>query len=363
MYDWPEPFCDVEHFPSLVDQPVRGARIDEENFPIFSNSNGPQAANVYAAQWRARLGLDGNAVCISKTTYPIEWNFGCLANPERTVESAYSPPPAAISIQLIPIKPGTAPRTIKASNVIMPTGIGAEREMDGYQSPPFWSVNRQAPWAILPVKKPTGMRNIVISGAGDGAIQDVLKSLFGKPIATLIPVAEFLLSSKEKPQVKARLLAAERHAERQLLWGVDEHAVYRALQEVYDGIVGAIDAIRVLRWKTRYLRSDVHVDWVIGQSKAFSKAFPLNRILASALKRKEFNKVLTIHPSTLRSVDSQAAHWDCTTSSDAVLQSDYPPLVRHGIETYDIDLPDDVDQGAIRIALSRSPLPFKPFDF
>jgi hypothetical protein len=362
MYDWPEPFCEAEHFPSLRDQPVKGKRLDEDNFPVYSNSDKPQLACVYAAQWIARLGLDDSRVCLSKTKYPIEWNFGYIALPERLPESDYAPSRSTISVQLTPIYPGAPARRIQAANVIMATGIGAERKIDGYQPPPFWSVNRNAPWTVPPAKKPKIKKNVVISGAGDGAIQDTLKSLFSKELISLVPLAEYLLKGKDSGNIKSRLLAAERHAERQLLWGVDDSAVYSALQRVYDQWVATIAPTKILGWKKRLFRSDMHVDWIIGNNDAFSKAFPLNRLLASVLKRPEFADLLTIHATTLQSV-SRSVRWDCTTSHLAILQSDYPPLVRHGVETYDIDLPRDADQSAIRTALSRSPLPFKPFDF
>jgi len=363
MYDWPEPFCRTEHFPSLRNQPIRGRRIDHDNFPVYSNSNEPQLASVHAGRWLARLGLDGNRICYSGTTNPIEWNFGCLAEPKRLPDSSYPYIPATVTVQLTPTHPGERLREVRAANVIMATGIGIEREIDGYQPPPFWSVNRQAPWADPPVSKPKGKRNVVISGAGDGAIQDTLKSLFSKPVTNRLPLAEYLLKGKDSRLIKAKLLAAERHAERQLLWGVDDSAVYSALQTVYDECVAGIAVPKILRWKKLHLRSDVRVGWIIGSTNAFSKAFPLNRFLASVLKRFEFADVVTPHATTLQSVVRHAKFWDCTTGSPAILRSDYPPLVRHGIETYDVDLPDDYDQSAIRIALSRAPLPFKPFDF
>ena len=365
MYDWPEPFCAAEHFPSLHDQPVRGRRMDEDNFPVYSSSDEPQLASVYAAQWLARLGLDGSRVCTSKTKYLIEWNFGQVARPERLRESGYAPPPSTVSVQLTPTAPGALLRKVQTATVIMATGIGAERQIGGYQPPSFWSVHRQAPWAVPPNKnkKPKDKKHMVISGAGDGAIQDTLKSLFNKPVTNLIPLAEYLVKGKNSRLIKAKLLAAERHAERQLLWGVDDHAVYSALQTVYDDCVAGIVAPKILRWKKLHLRSDIHVDWIIGNHNAYSKAFPLNRLLASVLKRKEFEDILTIHVTTLQSVVRHCSVWNCTTGDMAILQSDYPPLVRHGIETYDVDLPLDSDQSAIRIALSRAPLPFKPFDF
>jgi hypothetical protein len=365
MYDWPEPFCKAEHFPSLNDQPIRGKRIDEDNFPVFSNSSEPQLASVYAMQWLTRLGLDGNRLCISKTKYPIEWNFGHIAVPQRLQESGYAPSPPTVSVQLTPTAAGTPAREVQAAIVILATGIGVEREVDGYQPPSFWGVNHQAPWAVPPNKNktPADKKNIVISGAGDGAIQDTLKSLFSKAVTNLIPLAEYLLKGKESRLIEAKLLAAERHAERQLLWGADDRAVYSALQTEYDECVACIVVPKILRWKKLHLRSDVHVDWIIGNNNAFSKAFPLNRFLASVLKRSEFADIVTVHTTTLQSVTHHAMVWECTTGNRAILRSDYPPLVRHGIETYDVDLPEDYDQSARRIALSRAPLPFKPFDF
>lgn len=363
MYDWPEPFCDVEHFPSLRNQPVRGKQIDEDNFPVHSTSNEPQLASVHAARWLARLGLDGHRICISNAKYRIEWNFSHLAEPQRLQNSSYSYLPASISVQLTPVYSGALPRKVQAANVIMATGIGAERKIGDYQPAPFWSVNHQAPWATQPAINPRNKKNIVISGAGDGAIQDTLKSLFAKPVTSLIPLAESLLKGKSSRLIKANLLAAERHAERQLLWGVDDHAVYSALQTVYDDCVAGIVAPKILRWKKLHLRSDIHIDWIIGNNNAYSKSFSLNRLLASVLKRPEFEDMVTIHVTTLQSVVRHSTAWNCTTGDLTILQSDYPPLVRHGIETYDVDLPLDYDQSAIRIALSRAPLPFKPFDF
>ena len=363
MYDWPEPFCEAEHFPSLQDRPVKGKRIDEDNFPVYSNSNEPQLASIYAAQWLTRLGLDGSRVCRSNAKYPIEWNFGYIAVPERLPESVYAPPAQAISVQLTPTYPAAQRRSIQAANVILATGIGAEREIDGYRPPPFWTNNPSAPWTTPSVTTPKPRKNIVISGAGDGAIQDTLKSLFRNQVVNLIPLAEYLLRGKTSHIIKASLLAAERHAERQLLWGVEHNAVYSALQALYDECVTNIAVSKILGWKKLHLRSDMHVDWIVGKSGAFSKAFPLNRLLASVLKRPELNDLLTFHATTLQSVAVRPTHWDCATTDLTLVHSNYPPLVRHGVETDDIDLPESYDQSAIRIALSRSPMPFKPYDF
>lgn len=365
MYDWPESFCTAEHFPSLRGEPVSGMKTDEGDFPVYSSSDEPQPANMYAAQWLARLGLSGNIRCQSKAKHSIEWNFHVIANVQRAPDSLLSRPVSSLAIKLHPIDsadPHHLARTVNAAIVILATGIGLERTVaGGYNPPPFWSNDLSAPWHMPAIQPKQPRPGILISGAGDGAIQDALKSLFRKDIRNLIPVADELIPNREGAVIKQKLLAAERHIERQLAWGIDDIEAYRSLQRVYDNIAAAISRERIEKWRKKYLREDIHIDWLLGNAGVFTKAYPLNRFLASILKRSELSHLLTCHHKSLTSIHGAGqAGWMCHTDTGTSFFTPHPPLVRHGIEVYDTDLPEDYTLNAIRIALSRSAPPFKP---
>jgi hypothetical protein len=364
MYDWPEPFSGAEHFPSLRGEPVPGTKTDEDNFPVYSTSDTPQCANVYAGQWLARLGLSGKMKCHSQRKHSIEWNFRVNAHVQRAPDSLLSRPVSSLSIGLKPVDdddPHRLARTVQAAIVILATGIGKERSVaGGYHPPSFWSNDHSAPWH-MPIAKPNQPRQrIVISGAGDGAIQDVLKTLFRKDIRNLLPVADELIRGPDSAAIKQKILAAERHVERQLAWGIDDIEAYLSLQRVYDNIIATISAERIEKWQKKYLRADLYVDWLLGSAGVFTKAYPLNRFLASLLKRPELAHLLTFHCLSLIAIHGSATGWLCHMHTGTAIFTTRPPLVRHGIEVYDADLPEDYTLSAIRAAISRSAPPFKP---
>jgi hypothetical protein len=306
----------------------------------------------------SRLDLGGTTLCASTALHPIAWRFNAKASYVVPADSAYTTDPGTLNVG---VEDGTgATSQLNAANLIVATGIGLERPVGSYQPAAFWFDDKRAPWHRAPA---THKRTVVISGAGDGAIQDALKSLWKNEPQDLIPVVEALLGRSGAMARYQSMLAAERHAERQLLWGGDDAQTYRALQSVYDKLVRGLSAARVTRWRNKYLCKDIHVHWIVGIEGAFSKTYPLNRMLGAALQRAEFRQHVSFHKDRIKSVvENSVGTWRCTTEGGTVFESDFPPIVRHGVETQDIDI-DSFDRDALRMALSRAPVPFKPFDF
>lgn len=357
MYDWPESFAVAGLFPSLDGLPLAGKSVDADKFPCYSDSVVPLRAKAHAANWISRLDLSGSKLSSSTAIHPIIWRFNSVAEYSVPPQSSFTTDPGTLEV-IIKDATGTQ-SSISTANLIVATGIGLERPVGSYEPSAFWDDDFRAPWHRKPGK---GKRSVVVSGGGDGAIQDTMKSLWKREPIDLIPVVESLLGRSARMARNQAILAAERHAERQLLWGVDETEIYRSLHQVYAALLDKVTPAKLCVWRDNYLCDDIHVHWVIGSSGVFSKAYPLNRVLGTALRRPEFTGCMTFHFDRLESVAQIGATWECTLKSGASLASDFPPLVRHGVETQDVDV-DSFDRDALRVALSRAPVPFKPFDF
>jgi hypothetical protein len=361
MYDWPESFAGAGVFPSLSGMPLAGKGIDGDMFPCYCDSPTPESASSLAAKWTARLDTTGTQLCASTAKYPIVWHFNAVAVPPPPfAPSMFSNEPATLKVTVVGSAGGGS--DLHTANLIVATGVGLERPVGTYRPAPFWHDDLRAPWHRK-VKGPSqNPRSVVISGAGDGAIQDALKSLWEADPKDLMPVAERLLKLGSATGRKQDILAAERHAERQLLWGVDETETYSGLQAVFDEIIGSIKPAQLKYWRKEYLARDIHVHWIVGAAGIFSKAYPLNRLLATVLRRPECADLVTFHHDRLESVVEVAPVWHCTLESGVIVASDFPPIARHGVETQDVDV-DSFDRDSLRVALSRAPVPFKPFDF
>lgn len=357
MYDWPESFSTAGLFPSLSGLPLAGKGLDDDRFPCHSVSKVPLRAKVHADNWLSRLDVSGSKLCSSNAKHPIKWLFKSTATYSVPPQSNFTTDPGTLSVTVTDSR--GAASELSTANLIVATGIGLERPVGSYKPAPFWHDDPLAPWHRSAQKN---KQSIVISGNGDGAIQDALKSLWKREPTDLIPVVENLLGRAGKMSRNQAILAAERHAERQLLWGVDDRDIYRSLDVVYGHLIDKVTSVHATKWRDRYLCKDIHVHWIIGSSGIFSKTYPINRILGVMLRRPEFNGLVTFHRDRLQSVTQSGLTWDCTVESGAIIKSDFPPIARHGVETQDVDV-DSFDRDTLRTALARAPVPFKPFDF
>ncbi|WP_224028454.1 hypothetical protein [Paraburkholderia caribensis] len=292
------------------------------------------------------------------------WKFNTRASPAHENGSEILSDGSGV-VQVELAEEGKSPESVYPLNVILATGIGHERALPDsvFQSTPFWCDDSRAPWASS--IDPNG-KTVVISGSGDGAIQDVLKSLLLAGNGDLIPIAEALFTKKQLPVIKAKLQAIERHAERQLLWGVSDHDVYRAMQAAYDVIVLGISTRSIKQWRRKYLRPDgPSLEWVMLEARLFTKTYPLNRLLASVLLRPEFDSRMSFSEGKIKSVIEESSSppvWTCTLEDGTKLDSHYPPMLRHGIDAA-VSEYQEGDLKTLRAAISRAPVPFKPFDF
>lgn len=357
MYDWPESFSTAGLFPSLSGLPFAGRGLDDDKFPCHSTNKVPLRAKVHAANWLSRLDVSGTKLCSSNASYPIKWLFNSVAAYSVPPQSIFTTDPGTLSVTVT--DDGGASTQLSTANLIVATGIGLERPVDSYKPAPFWHDDPLAPWHRSSRKT---KRSIVISGNGDGAIQDAMKSLWKSEPIDLIPVVESLLGRAGKMIRNQTILAAERHAERQLLWGVDDTETYQSLDAVYDDLIDKVTTMRATTWRDKYLCKDIHVHWIVGSSGIFSKSYPINRMLGAMLRRPEFKDLVTFHHDRLQLVTRSGLTWNCTVEGGAVIKSDFPPIARHGVETQDVDV-DSFDRDTLRTALARAPVPFKPFDF
>ncbi len=351
MYDWPEPFANGGAFPSLGDQPTYGTDRDVKNsFPCATNSWKPVTAAKLVAAWEQRL-----------NDCPPEWEIrlNTKAKPILSQQTRFHQDPGFIEIELTS---ETEKKVVRCSSVILATGVGIERSsQEGYQSYSFWSDDSRAPWAA---SGNHSNKRILISGSGDGAIQDVLKTLLNLDNGDLIALADSIVPA----EIKTLILAAERHAERQLLWGVPESSVCAALQSVYSKIIKQISSDVINEWKSKFLKSDCpEVIWNMSNLSIFSKCYPLNRLLGTLLLREEFENVVNRIPGRIVEVveDSKNGTWNCTVTHDKAISvtSNFPPLLRHGLMNNPEAPAGDDELRALRAAISRAPVPFKPFDF
>lgn len=318
MYDWPETFANAGEFPSLSHQPIKGTNPNGGLFPCFADADDPLPANVRAQQWTKRLDLSGLTKCSPTAAYPIEWTFSATASPP-IVEP--NPILDGVGFRTVEIVETGKVSTIKANIIILATGIGVEKSVDSYTPPAFWIDNDDAPWSKNHASKTT----VVISGAGDGAIQDTIKSLAKGTLRNLIPHADRLLKKGTVRNKKALILAAERHAERQLLWGVNADSVYGSLQEIYDEIVKSIPSVHIAAWRDEHLRTDIAVEWFL-DGLSFKKSYPLNRFFGSILRRSELSSLVSFKNSKLRSVASHGAQWYCEAEDGTMVSSVTLPL-------------------------------------
>lgn len=360
MYDWPETFATAGPFPSLGDEPVScgdPAKNEDSGFPCVSDSWKPKFASELVREWDAQL---------AKFPISCDWKFETKAEPKLFNQGSLGQDPGFVAVTLTREAGTGGIEDIKACNVVIATGIGIERDLPGssYQPVSFWRDDARVPWAVK--GNADGLR-VVVSGSGDGAIQDVLKSLLSVEDGNLISVAEALFPRTKLAGVKARIQAIERHAERQLLWGVSDDAVYKGTQAAYQAIVSGISVKSLRSWKKKYVSDQPkpYVEWVMTRARVFTKTYPLNRLLATVLAHEEFGAYVSFREGMLERVieSHDGSPWICTLDSGADLTSHYPPMLRHGIESSAANAYSNDDLKALRTAISRAPVPFKPFDF
>jgi hypothetical protein len=176
-------------------------------------------------------------------------------------------------------------------------GIGSEAvsvEGSGFTGPRFWS---DADGIYAGKNLPDGVTQVVISGGGDGAMQDlqrVATSYYGRRLYERL---ESLLSSDEKPdhQLRADLLAADETGRRSFCWAGTKDAALAVAARWHDSIDRCVRAFFERRWspetferiakdllREQLLDGRLTITWVIREPTP-GAAYVLNRFLVLVL--------------------------------------------------------------------------------
>lgn len=364
MYDWPEAHASAGIFPSLDDLPVKSTA--GLFFPCEVTQKDPVVAQELVRAWDKRI--DTHVF----EPGAIVWKFGAVAEAPPAAGNVLLIDESTQKTRTIKYRQDVSDHTVTTRIIIFATGIGIERSVPGssdlaqpYHPPPFWSDLTNPPWES---GKDVSDKTVVISGAGDGAIQDFLKVIYRERAKDLLLLAN---ECKLKPQQLSRIVSAERHVGRQLLWDTSAQEAHSALQIVYDEI-----AKTLLRRKQLPIDLDSllatcpKIVWVANTTDiskkhiTFSKSYPLNRFLATlTLAMLHASPKLELVAGEIASVDACAdGSYSCTMNGGRIIRSNFLPLLRHGVEK-SLGLGKNKGYFGLRTALAGAPLPFKPSDF
>jgi len=235
QYDWPVIHWNDGHYPSRPPAMVLPWRAGY--------------ANVVALQWQTAVrgavrSLGGSRPWI----YTGVRVAGVRVHPPGT--------PLPLDVQLAPAgAPAGAPVSVVAAGMLLTcTGFGAEdcNVFPSYTGFRFWDTDKLgAPDLGLPAGPPA---KVLISGGGDGALQDVLRVLTQNKSArdiynavwrglTTSPSVKKALKDT-RIEVEDHLQSAEDQAQRTYLWGHTPEVDHYGLQAVHDAHLDAINTIR-----------------------------------------------------------------------------------------------------------------------
>ena len=365
MYDWPEAHAAKGVFPSLGDMPVKSEA--GFFFPCSVLSEHPVPASELVTGWDRE---------IEGYKYPsgsIRWEFGVKVTPPSYRGNALLVDDRDADAVTIHFRHTNGRDTYAVAKVlIFATGIGTERTVPNtekpgspYQPPSFWSDLDDAPWQE---DVDLSERTAFLSGNGDGAIQDFLKIVYRKAAINLLALVE---ACKLSLGQMARIVSAERHVARQLMWNTPVTEAYAALQVVFDEIVAEVLAAHKDPLDVGIAEQTCpKIVWVAETAEpakqriVFSKTYALNRFLATlTLAKLRDSPKLRLVAGQTNSVhkDEKGVH-RCKTSSGTEYRSDFAPLLRHGVDK-NTGLGSSADYFGLRSALAGAPLPFKPSDF
>lgn len=194
------------------------------------------------------------------------------------------------------------------------TWVRDEDRSPRYHGWPFWESDRfgSPNYGVSADSVPPAERRIVLSGSGDGALQDLLRLTLrngdgSQPFST----REFLRDLRDCghtaswqrrwQELEATILAAEERAARAFLWvpfdevrgRYDEHAdrlIVGELDRTYDAALTRLMhdsglVARVRNLVTGRLRDDRLPIDVVYSGEYFARCYPVNRLLAHLLRR------------------------------------------------------------------------------
>lgn len=165
--------------------------------------------------------------------------------------------------------------------------VRAEKGDEAYRGFQFWETDCFESWQVgldVPAR-------VLISGAGDGALQDFLRLTTGVRSARRLFDALFRGWSG-LAALESEVRRLEDLAGRALLWAsspADDHAILRELHEGYTQIVASLDSTVMERAKRlisgRFARRGIDRIQMVFTCSHFGVTYPLNHLLALVIAR------------------------------------------------------------------------------
>jgi hypothetical protein len=261
--------------PTHYDFPA--AHYSSGNYPIFPRpAHRPPPftwsegrADLLALQWRQRLRA------LLKLPIPLT----LLRNSHATLTSS-SPP----TVQIHNGRTGQHVRNFSAGLVLIAAGFGKERrfldEQHDYWGWEFWRTDD------LELPLPQGVaRKYVISGSGDGGIQDFLRVATGRPMSTILPTVGTVLD-----QIRSYFVDLESEASRSIHWNFkpsQDHDILMRLDAQYDDhIQGLLTRFpRLLKPFLDLLQKPLPSIQLLIDCDHLGLCYPLNRLLAKLFRQ------------------------------------------------------------------------------
>lgn len=279
LYDWPAAHWDRGEFP-----------WHEEYVPLAYKA---RPAREVAADWASKLArVKGDLLrCLEKTT---------LKRIKRVTDD-----PCTYIVEVESKDDGMV--AIPANMIILALGPGAERINSGprFRSFRFWDADPLATETL-------GVKNVLVAGSGDGALQDMMRLLL-RPDADLEQVISALGVPEE---LVRRIHTIASHADANFVWsGTDQHE-HRSERFVH----AQIDDVVTKFWNERrdhiarvlgdYCRDVRPRITVVYPCEHFTRGFPINRLVSLLALRwcQEQKANVTLLPNTkLKDVDCLGA--------------------------------------------------------
>lgn len=268
QYDWPVDHWSAGHYPWVAPGPLR---------PPLPWRAG--RANVIAAAWAQKL----NALSLR---YPhLTIYYGTEWNPIASLR--YGTRVSLRSLKGSPLVPKT-PLTFKM--VLSSTGFGNENcTVKNYKGFRFWDTDL---FEQPNVGVQSTSADVLISGGGDGSLQDFLRIMTTKTSAGDIyrQITAPGTAAVDWAALETRLLCAEDQAQRAFIWGVQphhDHAIFDRLHLVYEREIFRLQSSP--RWSSiaarinALLRNPIPNVTFVYRCSHFSRSYALNKFLVFLL--------------------------------------------------------------------------------
>jgi hypothetical protein len=267
QYDWPAPHAGRHTLPWAKEHPEVELSWGEADY-----------ADQLAARWSAAW-------------YELQNRAGGLADllPETEYQGSVRPEWPGRFAKLVNVKDGKE-EWRRSSLVILATGLGTEQTSgsDGHRGFGFWS---EDPFERDNLGLPAGVTpEVLISGAGDGALQDFIRIATGERSA--LEVYQGLdIPNDVRAKFELEIAAAEDQFQRAILWSTRawDCELHRQVQRSYEGAVKAL--IRGSPRLSLPRRGDIRLTMAY-PCDHFGRCYALNRAVALIIARIEENRNL-----------------------------------------------------------------------